>query len=178
MDIYLPSHIDDQTRRSNRWCCVQREEPQVDRGTVCTVRDNGDGDKSIICHAKESWTAQATLDFWEVLRKWQQTWMWDNLQWVGNDDWLAIAIAEETCIVVTDHGSYMRDLYSTINLAVVVLECTKGRGRIWCLFLEASHAACSYQGELIGLMAIHLILLAINKVNPGLTGSVHIYSDC
>jgi hypothetical protein len=27
-------------------------------------------------------------------------------------------------------------------------------------------------------MAIHLILLAINEVNPGLNGSVHIYSDC
>jgi hypothetical protein len=27
-------------------------------------------------------------------------------------------------------------------------------------------------------MAIHLILLAINEVNPALTGSVHIYSDC
>jgi hypothetical protein len=27
-------------------------------------------------------------------------------------------------------------------------------------------------------MGIHLILLAINEVNTGLTGSVHIYSDC
>ena len=27
-------------------------------------------------------------------------------------------------------------------------------------------------------MAIHLILLAINEVNPGLGGSIHIYSDC
>ncbi len=34
--------------------------------------------------------------------------------------------------------------------------------------------ACSYHGELVGLMAIHLILLAINEVNPGLTGLVHI----
>jgi hypothetical protein len=59
-----------------------------------------------------------------------------------------------------------------------MLECTKGRGRLWCSFPEASRAACSYRGELIGLMVIHLILLAINKVNPGLTGSVHIYSDC
>jgi len=27
-------------------------------------------------------------------------------------------------------------------------------------------------------MAIHLLLLAVNKVNPGLNGSVTIYSDC
>ena len=38
--------------------------------------------------------------------------------------------------------------------------------------------ACSYRGEHIGLMAIHLILLAKNEVNPGLCGLVHIYSDC
>ncbi len=31
---------------------------------------------------------------------------------------------------------------------------------------------------MIGLIAIHLLLLAINEVNPGLPGSVHIYSDC
>ena len=29
-----------------------------------------------------------------------------------------------------------------------------------------------------GLLAIHLILLSVNKVNPNLLGSVHIYSDC
>ncbi len=39
-------------------------------------------------------------------------------------------------------------------------------------------AACSYCGELISLLAIHLILLSVNKVNPNLLGSVHIYSDC
>jgi hypothetical protein len=27
-------------------------------------------------------------------------------------------------------------------------------------------------------MVIHLILLAINEINPVLQGSVHIYSDC
>ena len=27
-------------------------------------------------------------------------------------------------------------------------------------------------------MAIHLILLAINEINPDLKGSVHIFSDC
>jgi hypothetical protein len=43
---------------------------------------------------------------------------------------------------------------------------------------EVSQSACSYRGGLVGFMAIHLILLAINEVNTGLTGSVHIYLDC
>jgi hypothetical protein len=41
--------------------------------------------------------------------------------------------------------------------------------------MEGSRVSCSYCGKLVGLMAIHLILLAINKVNPGLQGSVHIF---
>ena len=82
-----------------------------------------------------------------------------------------MAIADGTCIAVTD-GSYMKDLYPHIQLAAVVLECTRGRGRLWCSFSKASKVACSYRGELIGLMAIHLILLVIND------GLVHIYSDC
>ncbi len=38
--------------------------------------------------------------------------------------------------------------------------------------------ACSYRGELVGLTAIHLLLLAVNETHPLLQGSDHIYSDC
>jgi hypothetical protein len=36
------------------------------------------------------------------------------LQWVGDDDWIAEAIADESLIAVTD-GSYMKDLYTPIS---------------------------------------------------------------
>jgi hypothetical protein len=39
-------------------------------------------------------------------------------------------------------------------------------------------AANAYRGELLGLMAVHLLLLAVNTVSPGLSGSATIYSDC
>ena len=45
-------------------------------------------------------------------------------------------------------------------------------------FIEYTPDACAYRGELLGLMAIHLILLGINDYNKGITGSVHIFSDC
>jgi len=45
-------------------------------------------------------------------------------------------------------------------------------------FVERTPDAGSYRGELLGLMAIHLILQSINDVSTGLRGSVHIYSDC
>jgi hypothetical protein len=177
MDIYVPPQGAGQMRHPNWWSCAQRDQPRVDMGSICTMRESEGGDKAIICHADEPQFTGSPSDFWEVLRKWQRTWMWENLQWVGEEDWLLMAIAEGTCIAMTD-GMYMKDLYPNINLAAVVLECSWGRGRIWCSFPEVSRVACSYRGELVGLMAIHLILLAINEVNPGLTGSVHIYSDC
>jgi hypothetical protein len=40
------------------------------------------------------------------------------------------------------------------------------------------NVANTYQGELLGLMAIHLILLSVNKLNSQLSGSVEIVSDC
>jgi hypothetical protein len=72
----------------------------------------------------------------------------------------------------------MGTLYPDIHSAAFVLECSNGSGRLWGLFPESSRCACSYRGELVGLMAIYLILLAVNEVNKDLTGHVHIFSDC
>ncbi len=86
MDMYLSSDTEGRTRRTNRWSCAQRDVSWLDKGTVCSVSDNGGGDMSIICRAEELWTAPPTLDFWGVLHRWQRTWVWDNLQWVGDDE--------------------------------------------------------------------------------------------
>jgi hypothetical protein len=45
-------------------------------------------------------------------------------------------------------------------------------------FSEALLVANAYRGELLGLMAIHLILLCVNKIYNKLVGSVEIVSDC
>jgi hypothetical protein len=45
-------------------------------------------------------------------------------------------------------------------------------------FVKHTRDTCSYCGELLGLMAIRLILLAVNKCNPDLPRSVQIFSDC
>jgi hypothetical protein len=55
---------------------------------------------------------------------------------------------------------------------------TKGQGRLAGAFAEASAAANAYRGELLGLMAVHRLLLAVKTVSPGLSGSATIYSDC
>jgi hypothetical protein len=51
--------------------------------------------------------------------------MWDNIQWVGDDSWIAGSITVRSCIAVTD-GSYMKALYPNVHSATFVLECMRG----------------------------------------------------
>jgi hypothetical protein len=95
------------------------------------VQDVAFGVKAISSYAEGPLPISPPTTFREVLQKWQLMWMWDNLRWVGDDDWIAIAIAEGTCIAITN-GLYMKDLYPNIQSAALVLKCTKGRGRLWC----------------------------------------------
>ncbi len=80
-------------------------------------------------------------------------------------------------MAVTD-GSYIKEHSPKLCAAAFVLECTKGRGRLTGAFAEALAAANAYCGELLGLMAVHLLLLAVKTVSPGLSGSATEYSDC
>ncbi len=72
----------------------------------------------------------------------------------------------------------MKELYPYLNSTAFVLECSKGRERLMGSFMEHTPDTGSYRGELLGLMAIHLILQGINEFHQGLQGLVHILSDC
>ena len=95
----------------------------------------------------------------------------------GGNSWIHDSIADESLVAVTD-GSYIRELYPNLCSAVFVMECSKGRGRIVGSFSESLSAANAYRGELLGLMAIHLILLSTNKLHRDLSGKVEVVSDC
>ena len=57
-------------------------------------------------------------------------------------------------------------------------ECKRGSGRLVGSFAEFSSSANAYRGELLGLMAAHLVLRGIADLYPDLTGKVVLYSDC
>lgn len=103
--------------------------------------------------------------------------MWNDLEVTGDEDWIVEAITKSSCVAVTD-GSYMEDKYPEVCSAAFILECSKGRGTISGSFVERSAVACAYRGEVMGLMAIHLILEGVNRAHPGIQGLVDIHSDC
>jgi hypothetical protein len=96
---------------------------------------------------------------------------------LGGTEWTHHSIRDGSLVAVTD-GSYIRKLYPNLCSAAFVLECAKGRGWIVGSFSERLDMANAYQGELLGLMAIHLLLLSMNKIHPTLKGRVEIVSDC
>jgi hypothetical protein len=112
-----------------------------------------------------------------VLQGWGETWLWDDLKVSGGTGWLAEAIQDESIVAVSD-GSYLPKLYPNLCSTALIFECTRGRGRLVVSFAEKSSSANTYRGKLLGLMAVHLILLAVSTVSPDIQGSVHIYSDC
>ena len=103
--------------------------------------------------------------------------MWEHLSPEGGSNWLPAAIQDNSLVAVVD-GSYTRQMYPYLCAAAFVLECKKGRGRIIRSFLEESIAANAYRGELLGIMAVHLILVSVNRLNSLLAGSVEVVSDC
>jgi hypothetical protein len=91
--------------------------------------------------------------------------MWESLQLSGEgeDDtgaWLSNAIRNNTLVVVTD-GSHMKELYPNMNSCDFIFKCSGGGGRMTGAFSEQMISVCSYRGELLGLLAIHLILLSV-----------------
>ncbi len=95
----------------------------------------------------------------------------------GGIAWLSKSITQNTLVAITDE-SYIREIYPHLCSAAFVLECSKGCGQIVESFSEALLVATAYRGELLGLKAIHLILLSVNKIYSNLAGSIEIVLDC
>ena len=131
MTIYRPSSQARYFNRTNRWDVTRRNQPVDLRGTLCTVDVISETTVSI---ASELAMPLPELEerhknFLDVLATWGQTWMWDSLKVVGDENWIHGAIRRGTLRAVTD-GSYIRELHPEICSASFVLECAEGTGRI------------------------------------------------
>ena len=177
MDVYKPTQLSRHRSVRNRWTRFRINQPATLIGERCTIRDVAPAVVAIDSSAPDPPPAPSQDCFLDVLREWGCTWMWKSLKILGGDEWLQQAIEEGTIRAVTD-GSYIRELCPDICSAAFVLECSKGRGRIIGSFPEQSTNANAYRAELLGLLAIHLIILAVCKAMRLKQGHVDIFSDC
>jgi hypothetical protein len=144
---------------------------------MATVEEGTLGMKKVCSVASSPIRPIAPTDFLDVLHGWGQTWIWEDLKVIGGTNWIAQAISKNSLLAV-NNGSYIKEQYPNLCSAAFILECTQGQGRLLGEFAEASVAANAYCGELLGLMAVHLLLLGVGTTSPGLRGSVAICSDC
>jgi hypothetical protein len=177
MNIYKPTRHPRFKNRANCWPIAHRDAEARDQGVFCSVNEIGQGIVSIRSFTRHHVVTQVPQDLWEVVEKWGHEWMWKELHTTGDGAWISEAIKNRSCIAITD-GSYMKELHPTLNSAAFVIECQQGGGRLMGSFAENTPDACSYRGELLGLMAIHLVCLAVNELHPDLLGSIQIYLDC
>ena len=172
MDIYQPVSVS-----SRRWSLAQVNAIPEVMGKPCSVRVVGDNERVVTSVASAIDLVIEPTTIREVIRGWRQGWFWRKMEVLGDESWLIPAIEAGTVLAVAD-GSYIRELFSDANSCAFVLECREGRGRLLGRLTERSTDACAYRGELLGLLAIHLVLKAVNTLQPNLSGEVCIGSDC
>ena len=87
--------------------------------------------------------------------------MWEHV--IGEDEdmvWLVEAFKNGTAIMVTD-GSFDRKRAKNVSGAGWVITCTRSRKFLKGSFFEVSKSASAYRGELLGLVALHTLVLAV-----------------
>ena len=101
--------------------------------------------------------------------------MWEGLTMPADPTWLKEAVINNTLVCVTD-GSYSMEKAPDICGAGWVIYCTAARRRISARLVERSNSASAYRGELLGMLAIHVILFAIEEYY-GVTGDSKVLCD-
>ena len=177
MDVYKPLQVERYATTPKIWTQVRIAMPIAKVGQYCTIREVDPDVISVLSHTDPPPSPLKHDSFLDVMIEWGFTWMWDSMVLVGKDDWIEKAIANCSCVAVTD-GYYMRELYPNVCSTAFIFECTNGTGRLIGSFPETTVSENVYRGELLGLMEIHLILRSINEMYPALSGLVTIISDC
>jgi hypothetical protein len=77
---------------------------------------------------------------WEVLEEWECTWLWEDLEMIGDDHWIQDAIGARTCIAVAD-GLYIKQMHPHLCSTSFIIECMAGQGPLCGSFAESSVSA-------------------------------------
>ena len=103
-----------------------------------------------------------TPTFWEYLQQAGGVWMWENVTGNIRDvEWVATAMEQGSAVVASD-GSFNPKQSTQVCSAGWIVYCRKTKQRIKGNMFEISVNAGSYQGELLGLVAVHTLAIAIS----------------
>jgi hypothetical protein len=97
--------------------------------------------------------------FWESLMKGRGEWMWGYVSDRSSELlWLMTALEQGMAVLATDR-SYSQLCGPNVSGTSWIIACRKCRKTLSGSFYEVSSNASPYQGELLGLVALHTLVL-------------------
>ena len=111
-----------------------------------------------------------------LLKSWGGEWMWSGLSPTEDVSWIAQAMTTGTLVCVAD-GSYDRKKARDLSGAGYVICCTATNQKIAGSLVERSEGASSYRGELLGMLAIHLLLHAVEILHQVRGTGTNVFCD-
>ena len=177
MDVYTATGVPRYAGRPNCWTRSRIDQVWRERGEICSVTEIARAVWRTAAPAARPAAPSKPGTIKEQLAIWGHEWIWRDLHISGEGLWLYDAIKRGKCIAASD-GSFMREAHPHLCSTAFTIECTDGTGVISGSFAEFSAVASAYRGELLGLMAVHLILHALREVTGRLSGKIRVYSDC
>ena len=153
-------------RRGGRFVECGATEERCPRGFPASVQWLPNGKAKLLNFSRERVPSddekEVATDLREYLKSWGGEWLWRDLRILEDPAWVAESLANGTLVCVTD-GSYNKNIDPEICSAGWIIQCRETGKRIIGTVIERSASAGSYRGELLGMLAIKLFLLAIEE---------------
>ena len=107
--------------------------------------------------------------FMQFIRGWGDKWMWSNVRNEGPNLRLVVREISNGTALWVIYWSYNKGVTPHTSGAGWVIYCTKTMLKMPRHFYERSQKAGSYRADLFGLLAIHIVLVALEeyyKIHP------------
>ena len=133
-------------------------------GEPTTVNEEANGCLKVINTGPSLATATEELEgsFLQNLRSYGGEWFWEDLCTPDGIEWMPEAMSRRTLTSVTD-DSYIRHLAPNVCGAGWIIQDKLTGKKVKGLLAEWSSSAGSHRGEILGMLAVRVFLLAVEK---------------
>ena len=100
--------------------------------------------------------------FYQHLLSYGGEWFWDDLHTPDGIEWIPAAMSRGTLTCVTD-GSYIRHLSPNTSGAGWIAQDKRTGTKVKGSLTEWLGSAGSYRGEILGMLAVGVFLLAVKE---------------
>ena len=105
---------------------------------------------------------EPSIDFWEVLRSFDNQSLWRSFHCHGDGKWIHQGLLAGTLVIVHE-GSYMVEVANDVCSAAFMIYCQRTKQKAKGVVAEKSRDADNYRGEILGGLIVQLVLRAASQ---------------